>query len=195
MWFVFRCCSASIIIAGFFVSPVWADGEMCRYQTWEWNTFTKQAENHRQVLKPYHELTDEEIDPHSACTICESDQHWVQIGGVPPFRICKHFSSAVEATLLRVIDSGFPIDSISAYRVGRTKGEVDDQGLRSRFSHHSFGTAIDINSGQNGLYSNCLTFGDNFRGALKLNPVNPLFQFPEDLGFPCCIGDITAIYK
>ena len=161
MWFAFRCCSALVIIAGILASSARADSELCRYRTWEWNTLTKQAQNHREVLKPYQALTEEEIDPHSACTICESDQHWVRIEGVPPFQICKHFSSAVEATLLRVIDSGFPIHSISAYRVGRTKGEVDGQGLRTRFSHHSFGTAIDINSGQNGLYSNCIFFGND----------------------------------
>ena len=163
MWFVFRYYSAPIIIAGLFASPVWADSEMCRYRTWEWNTLTGQAENHREVLKPYDELTEEEKDPYSACTICESDQRWVRIEKVPPFRVCKYFSSEVKATLLRVIDSGFLVHSISAYRVGRTKGEIDEQGLRTRFSHHSFGTAIDINSGLNGLYSNCLTFGNDCR--------------------------------
>jgi hypothetical protein len=35
--------------------------------------------------------------------------------------------------------------------------------LRTRFSNHSFGIAIDVNSASNGLYTNCISFGAQCR--------------------------------
>jgi hypothetical protein len=43
--------------------------------------------------------------------------------------------------------------------VGLTRGPIDPDGNRTRFSNHSFGVAIDINPKHNGLYTNCFQFG------------------------------------
>ena len=48
----------------------------------------------------------------------------------------------------------FRIDEITGYRVGRTRGPIVD-GLRTAWSNHSFGAALDINARHNGLYGDC----------------------------------------
>ena len=55
------------------------------------------------------------------------------------------------------------IHTIEGYRVVKSRGPVDGKGNRTGFSNHSYGTAIDINSEQNGLYDNCITFGPQCR--------------------------------
>jgi hypothetical protein len=47
--------------------------------------------------------------------------------------------------------------------VGKTRGDVDANGVRTEFSNHSFGIALDINPGSNGLYENCIVFNQDCR--------------------------------
>jgi hypothetical protein len=136
-----------------------ANGGKCTYSTWEWNTKIKRAENHRTVVKPYAELIAAEKDPHSNCTVCEEDQRIVSIEGIPQFSVCKDYAEDVKKAITKIKDAGFPIRTIISYRVGKTKGDIDAKGLRTQFSNHSFGTALDINAEQNGLYANCYEFG------------------------------------
>lgn len=140
-----------------------ASPKVCRYSTWEWNTRTRKSVNHRWVTKPFGEITREEKDPASRCSVCEADQITVRIDGIPKFRICKYFARKVTTALLEIRDSGFPFRTVIGYRVGRTRGKPDAKGLRTRFSNHSFGTAIDLNAGLNGMYSNCVVFGEACR--------------------------------
>ena len=73
------------------------------------------------------------------------------------------------------INEGFRFYSLTGYRVGRTKGPVDENGLRTEYSNHAFGLAIDVNAEANGLYSNCVTFGpacELMRGG-EWRPDNP----------------------
>jgi hypothetical protein len=44
-----------------------------------------------------------------------------------------------------------------------TRGDADADGNRTLFSNHSFGIALDINEGHNGLYDQCLQFDGNCR--------------------------------
>ena len=143
--------------------PRVAPAKICRYSTWEWNTRTRTSVNHRWVNQTFEEVTPEERDPASRCSVCEADQITVRIEGLPEFRICKYFAEKVEAALLEIRDSGFPIRTVVGYRVGRTRGKPDANGLRTRFSNHSFGTALDLNAGLNGMYSNCVVFGEACR--------------------------------
>jgi hypothetical protein len=136
-----------------------ANGGKCTYSTWEWNTKTKRAENHRTVVKPYAELTAAEKDPHSNCTVCEEDQRTVSIEGVPQFNVCKDYAEDVKKAVTKIAADGFPIKTIISYRVGKSKGDIDAKGMRTQFSNHSFGTALDINAEINGLYTNCYEFG------------------------------------
>lgn len=144
----------------------------CTYSTWAWNTRTKRSEGHRKVTKSYSELSDAERDPHSDCTVCEEDQTPIAIDGISQFQICRHYADVVRRTLQTIQASGFPIQSISAYRVGLSKGPIDKKGHRTQFSHHSFGTAIDINAEINGLYTNCYEFNGGCR-LLRGGPWRP----------------------
>ncbi len=144
----------------------------CTYSTWVWNTRTKRSEGHRKVAKPYSDLVPVEKDPHSECTVCEEDQGTLTLPGLSPFQICKHYTEVVRQTLEKIQTSGFPIQSVSAYRPGLTKGPVDPRGRRTQFSNHSFGTAIDINSEINGLYTNCYEFNPQCR-LLRGGPWRP----------------------
>lgn len=159
-----------------FAHGVSAEPQRCVYTTWEWNTQTRQSENHRRVDKPYDALTSAERDPASSCTVCEADQVTIKIAGIDPFRMCSAVADGVRKALTAVVASGFEIRSISAYRVGRTRGPVDKAGRRTGFSNHSFGTAIDLNAAHNGLYGNCVTFGTacTLRRGGEWRPSNPL---------------------
>ncbi len=138
----------------------------CSYNTWTWNTFEKRSEKHRRVIKSYDEITDIEIDKSSGCTVCEEDQVWIKLNGLTKVRVCQIYKKPIEEVLKNIIASGFPIIEITAYRVGKSKGPLDEHGYRTLFSNHSFGTAIDINRSRNGLYKNCLTFGSHCKLAL-----------------------------
>lgn len=131
----------------------------CSYSTWAWDTRARQSVNYQRVSKPYYQITAEERDPHSKCTVCEEDQEPIQLAGIPAIYVCKDYAQAARRVLNNLVFSGFPIRSLEGYRVGRSKGPVDPKGLRTQFSNHSFGTAIDVNAEQNGLYTDCFAFG------------------------------------
>ncbi len=177
----FKCFKTGIIILLLVVfgNPVHlVFGEQkkkCSYNTWTWNTLKKRSEKHRRVVKNYDEITDIEIDKSSGCTVCEEDQAWIELKGVKKFRVCKIYKKSIEEVLTKTLDSGFPIFEATAYRVGKSKGPVDENGYRTQFSNHSFGTAIDINRSRNGLYNSCFTFGPQCKLSLggTWNPSQP----------------------
>ncbi|MDH5526501.1 MAG: M15 family metallopeptidase [Nitrospirota bacterium] len=135
----------------------------CSYDTWDWSTVERRAVNHRQVRHPYADLAPDEIDPATGCTVCAEDQTWVRVPGVASFQACLHLAGQVEAALSELMDSGFPVITVTGYRPGRTRGEPDAGGLRTGFSNHSYGIAIDINAGWNGLYDRCIQYGPGCR--------------------------------
>jgi len=55
-------------------------------------------------------------------------------------------------------------------------GPLDDRGLRTDYSNHSFGVAVDINAEANGLYDRCMEWGPECRLRLggEWDPHNPL---------------------
>src|SRR5689334_8295224 len=87
----------------------------CTYSTWVWNTRTKRSEGHTRVSKPYADLTPEEKDPHSNCTVCEEDQAAVAIDGVPTFQVCKDYADKVRGAVQQIKDAGFPITTVISY--------------------------------------------------------------------------------
>ena len=62
-------------------APVNADDSLCTYNTWEWDTKKKVSVNHRTVKKLRAELTNEEKDAQSECSVCSEDQTWISIAG------------------------------------------------------------------------------------------------------------------
>jgi hypothetical protein len=156
--------STFLIIILIFILEAEANAEgqrTCAYQTFRWSVNLRKAVDYETVSRPYNNLTPEETDPVSGCTICEEDQEIIHIQPLAPFRICKKLAPAVKEALTNLIQSGEPIYEVIGYRVGRTRGETDTNGNRTGFSNHSYGTAIDINPLQNGLYDDCINFGIN----------------------------------
>lgn len=135
----------------------------CTYQTYTWNTNLKQATNKVTVKKPYSELTENEIDRMTGCTVCEEDQRVVNLAQIKPFKLCHVIVDRTVPVLQGLVEQGAPVLSIVGYRVGMTRGETDAQGNRTKFSNHSFGIALDLNTEQNGLYDNCLEFNASCR--------------------------------
>ena len=135
--------------------------ETCTYKAYAWDTKKKRSTDHFTVSKPYRDVTDDERDPNAPmCTICSEDQVEIDPStfGVKAdtIRICHAFAPQVRSALEAISKSGeFDIEKLEGYRPGKTRGKVDKNGLRTEWSQHSYGTAIDINANRNAIYSNC----------------------------------------
>ncbi len=168
-----------VVLAGLWLlvaaSPVAAE---CTYNTYSWDTRLKKSVNHTRVSKDRSELLAGEIDQETGCSVCEQDQRWIAIAPLAPFRVCYLLAAPVEGALRRLIEQGEPIRQVIGYRVGKTRGETDNAGLRTVFSNHSYGVAIDINPSYNGLYDRCIQFGPSCR-LLRGGHWNP--SRPESL--------------
>jgi len=117
-------------------------------------------------------LDADEIDQTTGCTVCSEDQVEINILNLQPFKVCKKLAPEIRNTLERLLLNGESIYEVVGYRVGKTRGDVDANGNRTRFSNHSFGIAIDINPKQNGLYTNCIAFDSQCR-LIKGGPWRP----------------------
>ena len=157
--YITLCAAAALLLS---TTSANADG-LCTYDTYQWNVETKSAVNRKRVSKPYSEVTNEERDATTGCTVCQEDMASVQIGDLPPVLLCKAIADDVEQALNAALANGGVIHSLTAYRVGMTRGDLDENGNRTRFSNHSFGVAIDVNEDMNGLYENCIVWSEDCR--------------------------------
>ena len=158
----------------------------CTYETWEWDTRQKRPSSHRFVKTTRALLTPEERGSFAGCTVCSEDQAVLAIDGLPKILVCRSFYERAARALRAARSSGFPIKSLVGYRVGRTKGAINSDGKRTKFSLHSYGVAIDVNSELNGLYDDCVSFGAGcrlLRGGAWV------------LGRPGAIDPSTEIYR
>jgi hypothetical protein len=137
--------------------------ELCTYQNWVWSVKERKSLAHQKISKSRHQLTVEERGIIPGCSVCEEDQREIRLPGLAPFKVCQIFHAQISQALQKALNQGFPIFSVSAYRVGKSKGAVNAQGERTEFSNHSYGTAIDINSELNGLYDQCEKFAATCR--------------------------------
>lgn len=183
-----------IFLFGFFPALcAQGQGSTCSYTTYTWNTHLRRSIDHRTISHLYSELQRVEVHQATGCSVCEEDQVEVSLPGIDPFRVCRLVAPAILSALDRAMEQGARIFSVTGYRVGMTKGEVDFDGNRTRFSNHSFGVAIDINDQQNGLYDHCLSFGANCRllrgGAWipgrvgSLTPDSPVVRAFKEIGW------------
>ena len=140
-----------------------SQAELCTYQTWDWDTIHKKSVNHRKVTKQRTELTVEELGTVQGCSVCSEDQSEIQIASLPPISVCHAMAHSTKKALTEAAQRGFSIETLVGYRVGRSKGPINSEGLRTQFSNHSYGVAIDINSEKNGLYHGCEQFGPQCR--------------------------------
>lgn len=155
----------------------------CTYETWDWNVNTKTSVNHRKVEKPDFKLDSSEIGDAKGCRVCSEDQVEIKLLGLAPIQVCAVYAETIKSALKKVIASGFPIRTLVGYRVGKSRGPVSSEGLRTQFSNHSYGIAIDINEEFNGLYSQCVKFDSNcilVRGG-PYQPQSPFGISPDSL--------------
>ena len=161
-------------ILGVYISAN-AKEEVCTYSDWEWDVEQQKAVNIREVTTTKDQLTPEQKHPDLPCSICEEDMAELDFENTAPFKVCRAVAPAVNDAMRQSINEGFRFNSVTGYRVGRTKGPLDENGLRTEYSNHSFGLAVDFNADANGLYNNCVTFGQNcelIRGG-TWQPGNP----------------------
>ncbi len=137
-----------------------AQENTCTYHTYKWNVQSKSAVERRLVEKPYSALTPQERDASSGCSVCLEDQLQITLRNGVKFKMCAVLAERTETTLNRLLVRGEIIDSVTGYRVGLTRGDVDSNGNRTEYSNHSFGIALDINADMNGLYGNCIPFNE-----------------------------------
>ena len=173
--------------------PAVAAERVCTYRTWEWDTLAKKAINPRLLSKPRRELSTEERGPINGCSVCAEDQVEVRLDGVPPFQICRAFGDRIRRAIAKARAEGFPILSVVGYRVGKSKGPLNAAGVRTQFSNHSYGTAIDFNADKNGLYDHCAHFdqhcqlrrGGEYRphDRAALTKASSLYRALKDEGF------------
>lgn len=147
-------------------------GEQCNYSTYKWNVHTRKTVEPRRVSKPMSELTAEEKDSQTGCTVCEEDQVTMSFPGLPPFRVCRLLAPRVEQIITELQRNHAPLRDVVGYRVGMTRGNPDRAGNRTGFSNHSYGVALDINTAQNGLYENCFHYNPACR-LIKGGAWNP----------------------
>lgn len=152
----------ALCIALIFSTPN-AAAEKCTYSTWAWSPEEGRAVDHAEIIKPRSELAAEERHPDLPCTICAEDHRIIALSNGAEVTVCKAVADDLEVALNAALRAEFPINEIVGYRVGRTKGVLDESGRRTQYSHHSFGLAIDINSSVNGLYENCAQFSPRCR--------------------------------
>lgn len=155
----------NLLLLIFFINSViaYAAPSMCTYETYKWNVKFKRAVDRKTVKHSYSNLSKEEVDSITGCTVCKEDQVEINLPGLKPFFVCKLLATDVEQTLLNLIKQGEYITEVTGYRVGMTRGKPDSENNRSQFSNHSYGIALDINSQQNGLYDHCIKFSTNCR--------------------------------
>jgi len=151
------------IVLGLVFSNTALGEPVCSYDTYQWSTVEKRAIDFKKVSHPYSEITDDERDPVTGCTVCIEDQIQINTPPLKPFYVCKVVAPEIQQILEGLIYSGEKIDHIIGYRVGKTRGDVDHYGNRTKFSNHSYGVAIDINPEHNGLYDRCIEFGNGCR--------------------------------
>ena len=187
--------NVSIVISlGFCLSaPAAFADETCTYSDWAWDTVSGKAVDFETIQTTRDQLTEEQLHPDLPCSICEEDMEDLKIDNLAPIKVCAAVASAIRGAIRQSINEGFPIRSLTGYRVGRTKGPTDSQGRRTQYSHHSFGLAIDINADANGLYGTCVEFGPNCRlrrggewdpsNPESITPDRPVYRAFREIGF------------
>jgi hypothetical protein len=149
----------------------------CTYEYSIYNVRIKKSSEYRKVKIKKADHVDK-----LGCSLCREDQKLVVLKNRVSFLICHKLAKKVEKVLNSALDRGFPIKEVIGYRPQKSRGRLDENGNRTEFSNHSFGTAIDINPNANGLYENCFRWGTHCRlrrGGLWLPGENP-FSIPRD---------------
>jgi len=167
---IMRLLSVTAVIAGLTLSvSAWSEAAVrpepsdCSYEMQIWNVNQKSSIGTKKINHPYTELSSDEQDPATGCTVCSEDQERISIPPLQPFSVCVKLAPKVRSILGDMVRNGAMINTVVGYHVIKSRGPIDGNGNRTGFSNHSFGTAVDINPELNGLYDNCISFGPECR--------------------------------
>ncbi len=136
---------------------------LCTYDMQVWNVKLRNSSQPQHVRHAYDEVSAAETDTATGCTVCSEDQEEISVPPLQPFRVCYRLAAGVRSLIADLIKSGSTISTIVGYHPIRSRGPLAGDGNRTELSNHSYGTAIDINPEENGLYDNCFSFGPQCR--------------------------------
>ena len=89
------------------ISPIaYAEPSTCTYQTYKWNVKLKRAVERKTVRHSYSNLSQEEIDATTGCTVCQEDQVKINLPGLISFSVCNLLANDIEQILLGLITQG-----------------------------------------------------------------------------------------
>jgi len=150
--------------------------DVCSFEDWAWHSERKQAQDYQTIHTTRDQLRDNQRHPELPCSVCREDQSKITLSNGVSVEVCHILAQDIEMALEETLQSGFEIQSLKGYRVGRTRGALDERGLRTEYSNHSFGVAVDINADANGLYDRCVEWGPECRLRVggEWDPRNPL---------------------
>lgn len=136
--------------------------DKCTYTVRVWNSTAGKVTRTERVEKKYSGigLMEREDRSGTGCTVCSEDQVEIRLPGIAPFYVCHLLADSLESALRELIEEGEPVLAVTGYRAVRSKGALNSEGERTELSNHAFGTAVDINRAQNGLYGNCHEWGE-----------------------------------
>ncbi|MFA5138716.1 MAG: M15 family metallopeptidase [Elusimicrobiota bacterium] len=165
---------------------------VCTYRYTVWNAKLRRSTRSGEVKKSYSELASDETGP-LGCTLCREDQQEVELSNGVRFMVCAKAAEAVRSALEKAIRSGQKVETVMGYRVQKSKGPLDKKGERTQWSFHSFGVAVDLNEGHNGLYDRCVRWGPGCRlikggrhkdeDPLSIKPTDPVVSAMKEAGF------------
>lgn len=137
--------------------------DVCSFDDWAWHSANGKAEDYQSVVITRDELSRAQHHPTLPCSVCKEDQVEITLSNGVSVEVCHILAEPIEMALEETLASGFPIETLKGYRVGRTRGPLDERGLRTEYSNHSFGLALDVNADANGLYDRCVEWGPECR--------------------------------
>ena len=167
--------SAAAAFAAVGLSMTAFAGDVCTFSDWAWHSELGKAVDYHTVRTTRDALSEDQIHPSLPCSVCEEDQTEITLSNGVSTRVCQVLAKDMEIALESSLEDGFPIQTLTGYRVGRTRGPLDGRGVRTKYSNHSLGIAIDINAGANGLYDRCVEWGPHCRLRIggEWDPKNP----------------------
>lgn len=151
------------LLGGTFYPAAATADNICSFTDWAWHSEEERAVDYQDIRTTRDRLKPAQRHPTLHCSVCKEDQAEVTLSNGLNVSVCAILAEDIERALERSLASGFEVKSLSGYRVGRTRGPLDNSGLRTEYSNHSFGVAIDVNADANGLYDRCEVWGQSCR--------------------------------
>lgn len=146
-----------LFLFGFYSSILYS--ETCTFEYSIYNVREKKSLERKKVKTTFKKA----LKDKRGCSVCQEAQRLIHLKNGVKFKACALLSEDIRLQLNKALDDGFPIQKVIGYQPQVSRGAIDQKGNRTEFSNHSFGSAIDINPKNNGLYDNCLEWNSHCR--------------------------------